>query len=990
MDRPLPRPASHEQPALGGPAALERTATIPRATYRVQLHRDFRFEAARALVPYLARLGISHLYCSPFLRARAGSRHGYDVVDHNQFNPEIGSRDDFDALAATLKAHGMGLLIDIVPNHMGVLGGDNAWWMDVLENGQASSFAAFFDIDWNVADPALAQRVLLPILGDQYGVVLERGELKLAFDPAAGRFTLHYFDHRLPIDPATYPVVLDRALKILAPGALDAAATDALARLLASFRRLPPRDSVDPSQRAERQRDKDAYQRSLATLVQQQPALAAAIGWAVTDLNGDPQQRSSFDALDTLIETQAYRLAFWRVAGDEINYRRFFDINDLAALRMEEPQVFDATHRLVLDLATSGRVEGLRIDHPDGLFDPAAYFKRLQERYANGRPGAAPASVRGKPARPLYVVAEKIIAPHERLPTEWPVFGTTGYRFANVVTGLFVDTGAKARLDRTWRAFVGAEAADFDDLASECRALVMRTSLAGELGVLANELLRLARADRRTRDFTLSTLRRALADVVAHFPVYRTYIAERASALDRKVIDWTVGRAKAHSRVDDASVFDFLHEAMLARAPTDASKEVATRYRRFARRLQQYTAPVTAKGIEDTALYRHHRLVALNEVGGDPDVFGITVRGFHGATRDRARHWPHTMLATSSHDTKRSEDVRARLAVISEMPAAWRLAVRRWSRLNRSHRREVDGRPAPTPNDQYLLYQTLVGTLPAELDDPARLDAYRERIDAYMRKALREARLRTSWIAPNVPYEEAVSAFVGALLGRLEGNLFLQDVREAARTFAWFGALNGIAMAAIKCTSPGVPDIYQGEEMIELALVDPDNRRAVDYEARRHALDALQGMPDQPDLPSHVQALLESAPDGRAKLWTVWRALQLRRDKPRLFELGGYEPVDVSGTRSRHAVAYLRRHESDMVIVVAGRLFASLSLAVGELPTQAVWRDTAAELRGIGARSRLTDVLTGTQHDIDPARRLSLDRVLAHFPVAILHGALAA
>jgi len=962
-------------------------AVVPRATYRVQLNREFCFRDATALVPYLARLGVSHLYCSPFLRARPGSRHGYDIVDHNQFNPEIGNRDDFEQLASALKQHDMGMLVDVVPNHMGVLGADNGWWMDVLENGEASLHAGFFDIDWLAEDRALSGRVLLPILGDQYGVVLERGELNLAFEPESGSFVLRYGEHRLPIDPALYPSVLSQAVRLLPPVALDAGAADGLASLMASLGHLPPRDTRDAEQRNERHRDKEVHKASLARLVRELPPLAAAIEQALVMLNGDVQRRSSFDALDALIEAQAYRLAYWRVAADEINYRRFFDINELAALRMEEPQVFDAAHRLILDLVATGRVDGLRIDHPDGLFDPAGYFRRLQERYVQlvGAPGAAVAAQEGRPPRPLYVVVEKILAPHEQLPRDWAVHGTTGYRFVNVVGGLFVDTTARSRLDRTWRAFVGDEARDFDALAHDGRLLVMGASLAGELTVLATALHRLARADRRTRDFTQTSLRSALAEVVANFPVYRTYIVEGPRADDRRFIAWAVARARSRSSAADASVFHFIQDVLLGKPPADDRDDLAAHYLAFSRRFQQFTSPVAAKGIEDTAFYRHHRLSALNEVGGEPDDFGITVRAFHGASRDRARSWPHTMLATSTHDTKRSEDVRARLVVLSEMPAAWRLSVRRWSRWNRSLHREVDGVSAPARNDEYLLYQTLVGTCPVELDERA-LAAYRERIDAYMRKVVREAKQRSGWVTPNQAYESALSQFVAGLLGRVDGNAFLDDLRGVAASLAWYGALNGIAMAAIKFTSPGVPDLYQGEEMIELALVDPDNRRPVDFAARNRALEAAQALAQQADFALPVRQLLPQSVDGRAKLWTVWRALQLRRDQPKLFEHGDYRALAVQGTRAHHALAYARCHQDGLVVLVAGRLFASMELTPGELPLGAIWGDTAVELSPIGSNARLTDVLSGTSFDVDPHQPLPLAQLLAHFPVAILHG----
>ena len=958
-------------------------AVVPRATYRVQLHRDFTFNDAAALVPYLSRLGVSHLYCSPFLRARAGSRHGYDIVDHNALNPEIGNRDDFERLVDTLRSHGMGMLMDVVPNHMGVLGGDNGWWLDVLENGAASMFAGFFDIDWASSDPALTGKVLLPILGDQYGIVLERGELKLGFEPASGSFVLRYYEHRLPIDPATYPRLLDSAQHLLTPNALPQSAADSLASLASALGHLPARQDCSEEMRAERHRDKEVHKAQLARLARDFPPLAEAIERAVGAINGSADDRTSFAALDSLIEQQAYRLAYWRVAADEINYRRFFDINELAALRMERAEVFDATHRLVLDLVASGKVDGLRIDHPDGLLDPAAYFRRLQERYAQliGQPGAAS----GGDARawPLYVLAEKITAPHEQLPPDWALHGTTGYRFANVVNGLFIDSSARSRVDRAWRAFVGDEAEDFEELAYRCRRIVMATSLSGELTVLANALLRLARADRRTRDFTLNSLRLALAEVVACFPVYRTYVVEKPSAQDRRYIDWAIGRARRRGRAADPSVLDFIRSVLLGDLPPGAPPELLGRYRAFTQRLQQYTAPVTAKGIEDTAYYRHQRLIALNEVGGEPDVFGITVNAFHGASRDRAQRWPHTMLASSTHDTKRSEDVRARLDVISELPAMWRLAVRRWSRINRSKRRTLEKQPAPSRNDEYLLYQALIGSFPVGEIDDVGLAAYRGRIVEYMLKAAREAKQHTSWINPDQAYEEALAGFVEALLARVDGNLFIDDLRAALPPFSRWGAYNSLSMATLKMTAPGVPDIYQGEELLELALVDPDNRRPVDYAMRSRLLQEFGTISAADDPAEAVAALRERPEDGRLKLWVIWRALQLRRERPALFACGDYRPLLPRGERARHVIAFARAHEVGTVATVAARLYAGLRIDPDQPPVGNIWADTVVDLPSPPSAGRWRDVLTGRCFAAG-AEPVPLAELLAVLPVALL------
>jgi malto-oligosyltrehalose synthase/4-alpha-glucanotransferase len=951
------------------PARFKRedagAATIARATYRLQLHRDFDFAQATALVPYLAALGVSHVYCSPYLRARPGSQHGYDIIDHAALNPEIGNRDDFDRFVAELKRHGMGQLFDMVPNHMGVMGADNAWWMEVLEDGPASVYAGYFDIEWQPGDPAFAGKVTVPVLGDHYGEVLERGELRPVYEPESGSFAIWYYEHRFPVDPREYPRVLERAMRLLVPGALPQDAAADFESLIAAFAKLPPQTSQSDDAIAERARDKVLHKARLKRLACEHPALAEAIERAVRAVAGTPDESGSFEVLHELLDAQAYRLAYWRVAADEINYRRFFDINDLAALRMENAAVFEATHHFALELAAEGAIDGLRIDHPDGLYDPAHYFRRLQDRYGQI---AMIDGAGGEGQRPLYVVVEKIIAPHEQLPENWAVHGTTGYRFANVLNGLLVDTDARQRVDRAWRAFVRDEAIDFAEAAYRGRRLIMRGALAGELNVLANHLLRLARASRRTRDFTLNTLRQALAEVVACFPVYRTYIAESATDQDRRYIDWAVAQATRRSRAGDASVFDFVRRALLAEAPARTSPALTAAYRAFAMRFQQFTSPVTAKGVEDTAFYVFNRLVSLNEVGGHPDDFGITVAAFHGASANRAAKWPHTMLASSTHDNKRSEDVRARIDVISELPAAWRLAVRRWSRFNRSKKRTVEGAKAPSRNDEYFLYQTLLGTFPANELDGDGLAAYRERIVPYMLKAVREAKVRTSWINPNEAYEAAVAGFVEALLGKRDGNLFLDDFFGQLAPFAWFGALNSVTLALVKYTSPGVPDLYQGNELIDLSLVDPDNRRPVDYALRRERLaeiDALVAAPSDA-LPDGVRALLDWPHDGRAKLWVISRALALRSEQPALFARGDYCPIAVAGERARNALAYARRLGTTGIVVIAGRLFASLGRDAGVLPVgEAAWGDTAVDLAFLPSGTRLVNVLTGEtiRHD---------------------------
>ena len=950
---------------------------IPRATYRIQLNAGFTFRDATSIVPYLASLGISHVYCSPYFRARAGSMHGYDVVDHNSFNPEIGNREDFERFVATLRAHQMGHILDIVPNHVGIMGADNAWWMDVLENGAASIDAEYFDIDWTPANPALAHKVLVPVLGDSYGVVLECGEIELRFEPAGGSFAFFYHEHRFPLDPRTYPRVLDRALAHVSNTAIE--------NLRRAFGALPDRFDPTPEQIAERHRNKEEHKRQLAALCAANLAVAAAIGAAVRSFAGDKHEAASFDALHELLEQQAYRLAYWRVAADEINYRRFFDVNDLAALRVENEAVFDATHRLVLELVRAGKIDGLRVDHPDGLFDPAQYFQRLQSRIAGA--DAADFGVAGEPRQlPIYLIVEKITASFESLPPTWPVHGETGYHFANVVNRMLVDAATKARLDRVYQSFIG-EHLEWQDVAYEAQHLVLRRSLASELNVVANRLARIAQADRRTRDFTFSSLRQALAEVIACFPVYRTYVSDSVSAEDRRYIDWAIAAAKTRRSVTEAPVFDFVRAALLVELPS-TSELMSRRIRTFAMKFQQVTAPVTAKGIEDTALYRFNRLVSLNEVGGEPAAYGSTVHAFHADAQHRARCWPHEMLATSTHDTKRSGDVRARISVLSEMTAVWRQTIERWSRFNRSRKREIEGRPAPSRNDEYLLYETLLGSWPVEEIDEAAASSYRQRIENYVIKAAREAKARTSWASVNAAYEEALVQFVRAILDRRNGNLFLADFVGFHRQVVRFGLLNALTQTLCKLTAPGVPDIYQGDELWDFSLVDPDNRRPVDYAKRSQLLQQLQQECGRAPQAEWVRSLVAHLSDGRCKLYLIWKVLQFRRAHEALFRDGEYLPLRVTGDHAAKICAFARRHHERLAVVVAPRLYRRL---LGEradpLFGSGTWGNTRIELpRGYDAESALADVLSGGSVSVQlgsPAA-LAVGNALSRFPVALL------
>ncbi|MGH2562480.1 MAG: malto-oligosyltrehalose synthase, partial [Thermomicrobiales bacterium] len=709
---------------------------MPRATYRVQLNAGFTFVDARRIVPYLARLGVDTLYASPIFKASLGSMHGYDVTDFGTLNPEIGTVDAFRALVADLQRHAMGLILDVVPNHMGIRGGANAWWLDILENGQTSPYATFFDVDWRPLKPELRDKVLLPVLGDHYGVVLERGELELRY--AAGAFTVWYFRQPLPIAPPTYPAILRPPLDELVE-LLEAADPRMLEyqSIITAFERLAANDVRHAGQTAERQREQVVAKRRLDDLLRDVPEIERAVVATVVRLNGTLGEPSSFDDLDHLLDWQSYRLAFWRTAAEEINYRRFFAINELVAIRQEEPAVFDATHELLLRLIGEDAVTGVRIDHPDGLLDPAGYFARLQER--------APS--------PLYLVVEKILEHGESLPDDWAVNGTVGYEFARLTTGLFVNPANRKAFNTIYQRFTG-RTGTYDDLIYEQKQLIMRVALASEVNVLARALNRISEQRRTTRDFTLNSLRFALREVIACFPVYRTYITcdnGTVSDRDRRYIETAVARAKRRNPASDLATFDFIRDVLLLRFAPDATERQRLEQCRFCLKFQQLTGPVMAKGVEDTTFYIDNRLVSLNEVGGDPMRFGVDAAEFHRANEERLRRWPHAMLTSSTHDTKRSEDVRARIDVLSEMPREWRAVINRWSRLNRRLKSRVEGEFAPDRNDEYLFYQLLLGAWPFGMDRPDA--AFIDRIAATMLKAIHEAQVHTSWINPHEEYD---------------------------------------------------------------------------------------------------------------------------------------------------------------------------------------------------------------------------------------------
>ena len=909
--------------------------------------------------------------------------HGYDIVDHDSLNPEIGSSEDFDRFVTILHEHGMGLILDIVPNHMGVMGSDNSWWLDVLENGESSVYAGFFDIDWHPLKDELHGKVLIPVLHDHYGAVLESGELKLVFHHERGEFDVSYRNHRFPVDPREYPRILQHCTDALAAklGAQNPVLLE-FQSLITAFGHLPGRQEASSDRIAERNRDREIHKRRLAELCARSQEIATCILGAVDLINGTPADPASFEELHELIKAQTFRLANWRVASDDINYRRFFDTNDLASICVESETVFQATHRLVLSLLADCKVDGFRVDHPDGLYDPAQYFERLQRSIALAVNNSA-----SNGNRPRYVVIEKILTGPERLPAEWPVCGTTGYDFANLVNGVFVDPAAVMRLERIYRNFAGDDV-DLDDLFYRCRKLIIRVALASELNVLANQIAKIALSKRHTCDFTLNGLRDALTEVICTFPVYRTYVSPSGiSDNDVRYIRSAIASAKWRSPATDTSIFDFVGQVLLTSIAEGQDFAYRNAVTTFAMKFQRVTSPVMAKGLEDTAFYRYNRLVSLNDVGGDLHRFGTTTPEFHLANQERFRCWPHTMLATSTHDSKRSEDVRSRINVLSEISALWRLRVRDWKRFNRGHKCLINDRPAPSPNDEYLLYQTLVGAWPSEpLNNTDDWKTFCERIENYMLKAIREAKQTTSWINRNTEYETAVSSFVRALLNPAAKNRFLDDFVPFQRRVARIGLWNSLSQTLLKLTCPGVPDIYQGNELWDFSLVDPDNRRPVDYIRRQQMFESIRVWGNDPDALS-IGRLLETPEDGRLKMYSIWRTLCLRKQQTDLFQQGEYLPLAVEGAKAKHVVAFARKSGTTRALVVVPRLVAGLLNDIDLPPIgPRIWDDTNVLLPFRSCSEKCRNVFTGEVLDLqktDEYAKIGVSKALAEFPVAL-------
>jgi (1->4)-alpha-D-glucan 1-alpha-D-glucosylmutase len=980
---------------------------IPAATYRLQFNKEFSFSQAREVVPYLFDLGVSDLYASPILQACPGSLHGYDVCDHSRLNDELGGRSEFDAFAAALSRQQMGLLLDMVPNHMGIGHPSNRWWMDVLENGPSSVFASYFDIAWHPANPNLENKILLPVLGDQYGAVLESGHIKLNYED--GGCFVAYYNRRFAIAPCTYALILEYKLEALTEALGEANPhLQELRSILTALRHLPGRTETASDLMAERAREKEVIKRRIAALVQNSPEVRTALDATLQAYKGRQGEPATFDLLDRLLESQVFRLAYWRVATEEINYRRFFDVNELAAIRVELPEVFQATHQLYLELLAEGKATGLRIDHPDGLWNPTSYFRQLQEAYvrerAQRRLGVERtpeglteeveqrlnAQVNGSltPGWPLFVAAEKILAESEPLPRDWAVHGTTGYDTLNLINCLFVAAANEPVFTEIYTRFIG-RGTDFYLVIQANKRMIMLVSLASEISALSHRLDRISERNRRYRDFTLGSLTFAVREIIAALPIYRTYISspETVSLRDRMYIESAVEEARRLNPRTAPAIFHFIRDTLLLRNLGDFRAEDQPEVIDWVMRFQQLTGPVMAKGLEDTSFYTYNRLTSLNEVGGHPQSFGITLDHFHQQNAERRQRWPHSMTATATHDTKRGEDTRARLNVLSELPEEWRGALDRWSRLNVEKKTPLEKLLAPAVNDEYLLYQTLLGAWPAEQPKPEQLPAFCDRIANYMQKATREAKVYTSWISPNEGYDQAVRDFVHRLLPDNPDDDFRKDFQSFQARVAFFGCFNSLSQVLLKITLPGVPDFYQGTELWDFSLVDPDNRRPVDYGLRRALLTDLRNRLSQAghNLLVLTEELLSHLPDGRIKLYVTHRGLSFRRANRALFDDGDYIPLRAVGDNGQHLCAFLRLTEEQGIIVAAPRLMAILTGGITRPPLgPEVWKDTwillPYERVGKALQNLFTDeAVPVREHNGSPA--VAAADVFAHFPV---------
>jgi (1->4)-alpha-D-glucan 1-alpha-D-glucosylmutase len=912
-------------------------AAIPIATYRLQLTASFDFDAAAAIVPYLKALGITHLYASPFMKARKGSTHGYDIVDHTQINPELGGDAGFERLSRALKQHDVGLILDFVPNHVGVHFADNPWWLDVLEWGPASPHAVSFDIDWDILPYRARGGVLLPIIGSSYGQALEKGEIELRYDADEGSFSAWYFEHRLPIAPERYREILRSVVK--EAGAENGTAGKRILELASRYRGL----------RHPNRKEAPAFKAELKGIA----GGAEFIARGIDAYRAGPDRAAQILALHHLLERQHYRLGHWRLASSDINYRRFFDVNTLAGLRVEDAGTFDAIHRLVKKLIAESKLQGLRLDHIDGLRDPVQYFQRLRRLIRDAQ---------GEKATPFYMVVEKILGEHEKLHPFSGVHGTTGYEWLNTITRVLIDGNGLDPLGEVWRQ-ISNMSPKLEPVLKDAKRRVLETLLTSEFTVLTRLLARIAGGHYSTRDFSADSLRQALELYVLHFPVYRTYLTSaEPSGHDRTLISEAIEKARADWFAADEGIFEFLRDTLtMDLIKPGRPAHSAPRVRRFALKVQQFTGPMMAKSLEDTAFYRYHRLIALNEVGGDPSAKALSVDAFHEAMKVRAREWPHGMTATATHDTKRGEDARARLMALAELPGEWVSAVARWKILNAPQLVIKGEMRAPSATFEYMLYQALLGAWPMGGRD----GQFLERIQAYALKAAREGKQETSWLNPNQAYEAGLRTFLSRILDRSTSAEFPNSLETLAQRVSLLGALNSLSQITLKATIPGVPDFYQGTEFWDLSLVDPDNRRPVDFAERTSVLTSLEA----PDW----ESLAQNWHNGHVKLAWTRRLLKLRTELADVFAHGDYQPLEIAGPHRDHVIAFVRRHGRDAAITAVAKSFAPLSQG-GRVWPRAESYDGTLDLNGYSVEGIAGDGMT----------EVRLSALFRHLPVAVL------
>ncbi len=924
---------------------------IPTATYRLQFNPSFGFVKVKALLPYLEKLGISTLYASPIFKARKGSPHGYDIIDPTSLNPELGNQNEFEDLVNEVHARSMTWLQDIVPNHM-AFDSQNFMLMDVFEKGAASPFFDLFDIDWARPEANMKGKIIAPFLGAFYEQCLVKGEIKLGYD----RQGLHvrYYDHRFPLKLQSYEDVLTHNEKDFVRE--NQGDIKKLREIIDFFSSLKGASSLNLP---DEQRDNiNHIKEDLWNLYQGSESVSQYINSVLDAYNGTPGAPGEFDLLHSLLMEQHYRLCFWKVATEEINYRRFFNINELICVRVEKEEVFQKVHVLIFNLVHEDRFDGLRIDHIDGLYNPTEYLQRVRSRIPS-----------------TYLVVEKILEMNEELPDTWEIQGTTGYDFLTYVNNLLCRRENESHFTKIYNLST-KQRSTYTELLTEKKRLIIGKHMAGEIEILARMLKEIAGGFREGIDITMYGLKRALVEVMTHFPVYRTYITgDRLSDVDTHHIHHAVGEAKREVK-GLLHELEFIEKFLLLDLHKTLAPDERTKWLDFVMRFQQFTGPLMAKGFEDTLLYTYNRLISLNEVGGSPDVFGISLKHFHDFNKRRALMWRHSLNATSTHDTKRSEDVRARINVLSEIPEEWQRQVKKWSQLNRKHKKRKNGRAIPDKNDEYFLYQTLVGVYPFQKYDH---DRFVERMREYIIKAVREAKHYTAWIKPDKEYEESYIAFLRAILRQGDSNEFLSAFNPFQRKIAFYGVINSLAQTLLKMTSPGIPDFYQGSELWNLALVDPDNRRPVDFDTRILFLEEIIAKAEE-DRGYLIRELLNNYGDGKVKLFLIYRTLLARKKLHTLFQQGDYIPIYATGRFKEHVVAFLREYDSQTALIVVPRFVTSLS-GEATFPLNEIWDTTCLELPD-GYTGKWVDLLTGLE--IDAASKIFLSKVLSLFPVSLL------